>query len=111
MSAHIDRCDKCGAEVTFLDAGFCPTVLGINCPCGGTWRHVIPWNQVKMWTQTANGDPDGPVYADRNADARAALIEYRDTGAMSRWWLNAELDWDKGPEPTGINWDGIEEGA
>lgn len=37
---HIDRCDKCGYETTDLDVGFCLSVLGMRCGCGGKWKVV-----------------------------------------------------------------------
>lgn len=40
MQNHFDRCDKCGAETTDLDAGFCPSLQSMGCKCGGTWRRI-----------------------------------------------------------------------
>lgn len=35
---HLDVCDSCGDCVTDLDAGFCPSLQGMGCECGGHWR-------------------------------------------------------------------------
>jgi hypothetical protein len=38
---HVDRCDGCGEVTTDLDTGFCVSLQGMVCECGGHWRTVV----------------------------------------------------------------------
>jgi len=32
-----DVCNRCGTRTTHIDAGFCPSLHGMGCLCGGAW--------------------------------------------------------------------------
>lgn len=41
MTEHVDKCDKCGLELTDIDMGFCVSLQGMgHQDCGGTFVKV-----------------------------------------------------------------------
>jgi hypothetical protein len=74
----MNRCDKCGEQVSDLDAGFSPGLHAMAHDCGGTWRVVSESTLLKARIAEALG------WSETEADAfsLASLRELLPAGKL-----------------------------